>query len=148
MFSFSITFLFLLFIDSSMWQKESDQIGFFQLIDRIFTSLFFFSRKNEDIFLHCHAAITLSIVSFLLIKMSDDCSICLYALAPGSPLLTLSCNHKFHLQCLSLNLKAQNRQCPLCRANIDNTIIQMLSGVKSSPAKIQQQNFIDHQVKI
>jgi hypothetical protein len=58
----------------------------------------------------------------------DDCSICLNGLVPGTPLLILSCNHKFHLDCLSSNVKAQNNECPLCRATIDATLTQLLKG--------------------
>jgi len=58
---------------------------------------------------------------------NDDCSICLSALGLGASLLTLSCGHKFHLQCLASNVKAQNKECPLCRTNIDTSLINMLS---------------------
>ncbi|CAF1017086.1 unnamed protein product [Adineta steineri] len=61
-------------------------------------------------------------------QVADDCSICLSTLAPGTVLLTLSCNHKFHLQCLASNVQAQNKQCPLCRATIDASIVQLLAG--------------------
>ncbi len=64
---------------------------------------------------------------------TDECSICLNALAPGSPLLTLSCNHKFHLQCLASNLQAQNRECPLCRATVDASIVQLLTRPPPPP---------------
>ncbi|CAF0981761.1 unnamed protein product [Adineta ricciae] len=50
----------------------------------------------------------------------DDCSICLCALIPGAPLLTLPCSHKFHLECFALNLQADNHQCPLCRTTVDS----------------------------
>jgi hypothetical protein len=68
---------------------------------------------------------------------TDDCSICLNALALGSPLLTLSCTHKFHLQCLASNVQAQNKECPLCRVAIDASVIQLLAGPGQPP--IQQQ---------
>lgn len=58
----------------------------------------------------------------------DMCTICLSALAVGTPILTLSCNHKFHLQCLAQNVQAQNKECPLCRDSLDPSIIQLLSG--------------------
>jgi hypothetical protein len=69
---------------------------------------------------------------------TDDCSICLNALAPGSPLLTLSCSHKFHLQCLASNLQAQNKECPLCRAAIDASVVQLLAGPIQPPVQQQQ----------
>ncbi len=69
---------------------------------------------------------------------TDDCSICLNALAPGSPLLTLSCNHKFHLQCLASNVQAQNKECPLCRSAIDASVVQLLAGPPAQPP-VQQQ---------
>ena len=59
---------------------------------------------------------------------TDDCSICLNNLAPGSALLTLACNHKFHLQCLASNVQAQNKTCPLCRVAIDPSVSKLLSG--------------------
>ncbi|CAF3647867.1 unnamed protein product [Rotaria sp. Silwood1] len=80
--------------------------------------------------------------SALSATMPDDCCICLNALAPGSPLLTLSCNHKFHLQCLALNLKAQHQQCPLCRVNIDTSVIQMLTSANTNTVPLQQQNLM------
>lgn len=67
----------------------------------------------------------------------DDCSICLHALAPGSPLLTLSCSHKYHFQCLASNVQAQNKECPLCRVPIDPSIVQLLAGSVQPP--VQQQ---------
>ncbi len=73
-------------------------------------------------------------------KVTDDCSICLSALAPGSPLLTLSCNHKFHLQCLASNVQARNKECPLCRAVIDPSVVQLLAG-HSQPPPTQHQPF-------
>ena len=73
--------------------------------------------------------------------MSDDCSICLNALSPGSPLLTLSCNHKYHLQCLVLSLNARNIECPLCRAPIDEKVVQLLSNNNSNTKQSQVPNF-------
>ncbi len=69
----------------------------------------------------------------------DDCSICLNALASGTPLLTLSCNHKFHLQCLASNVKANNNQCPLCRTAIDAPLIQMLAGASAANVSVNVQ---------
>ena len=63
---------------------------------------------------------------------SVDCSICLNALTVGASLLTLSCGHKFHLQCLICNVKAQNKECPLCRAIIDDSLIKMLAASNQS----------------
>lgn len=70
---------------------------------------------------------------------ADDCSICLNALATGATLLTLACNHKFHLDCLASNVKASNNQCPLCRVALDASLIQMLTGNHgtAAPATIQ-----------
>lgn len=62
------------------------------------------------------------------VNVGDDCSICLTALGLGASLLTLTCGHKFHLQCLISNVKAQNKECPLCRATIDTSLLNMLSG--------------------
>jgi hypothetical protein len=70
---------------------------------------------------------------------ADDCSICLNALAPGTPLLTLSCNHKFHLQCLASNVKAHNNQCPLCRTALDASLIQMLAGASGANVSVNIQ---------
>ncbi len=74
----------------------------------------------------------------MLSNTTDDCSICLNALALGSPLLTLSCNHKFHLQCLASNVQAQNKECPLCRVAIDASVIQLLAGPTQPPIQQQQ----------
>ncbi|CAF2933415.1 unnamed protein product [Rotaria sp. Silwood2] len=73
----------------------------------------------------------------------DDCTICLSALAPGTPLLTLSCSHKFHFQCLASNIKAKNKECPLCRATIEDSVVQLLAGpIQSSQQQQQQQQTI------
>ncbi|CAF4148875.1 unnamed protein product [Rotaria magnacalcarata] len=64
-------------------------------------------------------------------ETSDICSICLSSLIPGTPLLILSCNHKFHFQCLTSSVPAQHQLCPLCRASIDASIIQLLSTAHS-----------------
>ncbi|CAF3327152.1 unnamed protein product [Rotaria socialis] len=64
---------------------------------------------------------------------TDDCAICLMTLAPGTALLTLSCNHKFHLQCLVSNAQAQNKECPLCRTTIDASVLQILVGSTQTP---------------
>lgn len=63
----------------------------------------------------------------------DDCSICLSALAPGLAILTLSCNHKFHFQCLASSIQAQNKECPLCRATIDASIAQLFARPQPLP---------------
>ncbi|CAF4673112.1 unnamed protein product, partial [Rotaria magnacalcarata] len=70
---------------------------------------------------------------------TDNCAICLSALAPGTPLLTLSCNHKFHLQCLASNIKATNKECPLCRATIEESIVQLLAGSTGPVPQLLQQ---------
>ncbi|CAF0892477.1 unnamed protein product [Adineta ricciae] len=67
----------------------------------------------------------------------DSCAICLSALVPGPPVLTLSCNHKFHLQCLAASIQAQNKQCPLCRVAIDATVVQLL--IRKHQSHVQQQ---------
>ncbi|CAF1185361.1 unnamed protein product [Adineta ricciae] len=64
---------------------------------------------------------------------SDDCSICLNSLTSNSILLTLTCNHRFHLQCLASNIQARNNVCPLCRSAIDATAVQLLAGVTHPP---------------
>ncbi|CAF2513196.1 unnamed protein product [Rotaria sp. Silwood2] len=69
----------------------------------------------------------------------DDCTICLTALAQGTPLLTLSCGHKFHFQCLASNIKAKNKECPLCRAAIEDSVVQLLAGPTQPPLQQQQQ---------
>jgi hypothetical protein len=63
---------------------------------------------------------------------NDDCSICLSTLGFGSSHLTLSCGHKFHLQCLISNVKAQNKECPLCRAPADNSLLTILGGANQT----------------
>ncbi|CAF3700286.1 unnamed protein product [Rotaria sordida] len=76
----------------------------------------------------------------------DDCTICLNALAQGTPLLTLSCGHKFHFQCLASNIKAKNKECPLCRAAIEDSIIQLLGGPTQLPLQQQQQTPFGFQI--
>jgi len=73
----------------------------------------------------------------------DDCSICLNALAKGSPILTLSCNHKYHLQCLALNIQAHNNKCPLCRADIEQSLVQLLKNAASKPTILSTEDPVD-----
>ncbi|CAF1038571.1 unnamed protein product [Rotaria sp. Silwood1] len=68
----------------------------------------------------------------------DDCTICLNVLAQGTPLLTLSCCHKFHFQCLASNIQAKNKECPLCRATIEDSVVQLLTGPTQPPVQPQQ----------
>lgn len=68
----------------------------------------------------------------------DDCTICLTSLTSGTPLLTLSCNHKFHFQCLALNIQARNKECPLCRAAIDEPVVQLLGNASQPSTQVQQ----------
>jgi hypothetical protein len=75
---------------------------------------------------------------------NDDCSICLATLGLGSSHLTLSCGHIFHLQCLISNVKAQNKECPLCRATIDNSLLNILSGTTNQTSQ-QSSNQVNNQ---
>ena len=45
----------------------------------------------------------------------DDCSICLSELKKKQKIVKLSCNHYFHLECIS---KVNSNACPLCRCEI------------------------------
>jgi hypothetical protein len=51
----------------------------------------------------------------------------------------LSCGHKFHFQCLALNVKADNKECPLCRSALEASLSQVLSSFKSNTQQQQQQ---------
>ncbi|CAF0825299.1 unnamed protein product [Adineta ricciae] len=62
----------------------------------------------------------------------NECSICLSALKQGAPILTLSCEHKYHFQCLMLSIRAQHKQCPLCRATIDESIVQLIAANRNN----------------
>jgi hypothetical protein len=57
-------------------------------------------------------------------------------------MLTLSCNHKFHLQCLASNIQAQNKECPLCRTAIDASVVQLFVGSGQPPIQHQQQQVL------
>ena len=78
-------------------------------------------------------------------QATDDCTVCLNSLTSGSPILTLSCNHKFHFKCITLNIQANNHECPLCRAAIDDSVIQQLSHFISP--LIQNQQMVQSQVR-
>ncbi|UJR18281.1 hypothetical protein I4U23_005184 [Adineta vaga] len=82
-------------------------------------------------------------ISTLSATVPDECSICLTALSPGLPLLTLSCNHKFHLECFALNLKAKHRQCPLCRTTVDSTVNKILIGENVEENSQNERAFIE-----
>lgn len=80
---------------------------------------------------------------------TDDCSICLSNLAPGSALLTLACNHKFHLQCLALNVQALNNTCPLCRVAIDPSVEKLLAGARQPPmTHVTPSSNYQHRVRV
>jgi len=49
----------------------------------------------------------------------DVCAICLDVLQKGSPKLTTSCEHKFHLNCLMDATIHGLKDCPLCRQQLD-----------------------------
>ncbi|CAF4119142.1 unnamed protein product [Rotaria sp. Silwood2] len=61
-------------------------------------------------------------------QATDDCTICLSSLASGTPLLILSCGHRFHFQCLTSNIQAGHNECPLCRGAIDAFVIKLLGN--------------------
>ncbi|UJR17454.1 hypothetical protein I4U23_004349 [Adineta vaga] len=72
-------------------------------------------------------------------QLSDNCAICLLPLSLDTALLTLSCNHKFHFQCLASNIQAQNKVCPLYRTAIDASIVGLLTTsnqVKTNDANV------------
>lgn len=73
-------------------------------------------------------------------EMSDDCSICLNGLTSGTPVLTLSCDHKYHLQCLALSLQANNIECPLCRVPIDPAVVKLLANTNQHLRQTQVEN--------
>jgi hypothetical protein len=95
--------------------------------------LSFFISSSRTPTSHKNKSMLPTATNATLSNTTDDCSICLNALAPGSPMLTLSCNHKFHLQCLASNVQAQNKECPLCRATIDASVVQLLTGPSQLP---------------
>jgi len=50
--------------------------------------------------------------------IGKECAICLGSLAAAET-VTLPCNHKFHMGCVSSMRKlTQNQVCPVCRANL------------------------------
>lgn len=71
--------------------------------------------------------------------MSDECSICLNGLTAGTPVLTLSCDHKYHLQCLALSLQAKNLECPLCRVPVDETVVNLLANTNNNLRQTREQ---------
>lgn len=77
-------------------------------------------------------------------EAADDCTICLNALGSGVSLLTLPCGHKFHLQCLARNIKANNRACPLCRAPVGTTVTRLLADSSQVPIQSQQPLTLNH----
>jgi hypothetical protein len=46
-------------------------------------------------------------------RMSEDCSICWHGGGTTAHLVTLACNHSFHVECLSNWLRV-NPTCPYC----------------------------------
>ena len=52
----------------------------------------------------------------------DTCCICLEKIDNDCVKLNL-CNHKFHQKCIEQTLKHLGESCPMCRAGIDNEVI-------------------------
>ncbi|KAL4181404.1 hypothetical protein AMTRI_Chr12g271040 [Amborella trichopoda] len=52
----------------------------------------------------------------------EDCSVCLCGFVANTETWILSCNHKFHSQCILKWPLDHNRSCPLCRCQLPNAI--------------------------
>ena len=50
---------------------------------------------------------------------ANICIICQESLSTGKSVLTTSCQHTFHMECISKNAKVNNNLCPLCRKSIE-----------------------------
>mgnify|MGYP001191163556 FL=1 len=50
-------------------------------------------------------------------NLLNDCTICLEPFRKQNAVIILSCDHKFHENCIKLWLN-KNNSCPLCRENI------------------------------
>ena len=53
----------------------------------------------------------------------EECPICGDELLPDGDIYSLSCNHKYHKQCIMLEIKStckHNYKCPYCRTPIEN----------------------------
>nr|QOI90566.1 hypothetical protein HWQ62_00435 [Pyramimonas orientalis virus] len=52
------------------------------------------------------------------------CPICLDNINASDMFVTTSCNHTFHTQCITICAKRDHTQCPMCRCDISNDLIQ------------------------
>jgi hypothetical protein len=78
------------------------------------------------------------------IDFDNLCSICYDPIKEDDEISTLSCNHRYHYQCIYLIYKSMppnKRQCPYCRA--DGGYLKLLPGKK--PLKgIHAEYYIDN----
>lgn len=72
--------------------------------------------------------------------ITEECSICLNPLKQqGLDIFTTACQHQFHFQCLTKNIRAQNNECPLCRTRLDSLVnILNTPSNATTPIPIQQ----------
>jgi hypothetical protein len=56
------------------------------------------------------------------INIPSECSICLSSQKSKEKITVLSCSHSYHNNCIT-KWVIQNNTCPLCRSNIDMTVI-------------------------
>jgi len=52
-------------------------------------------------------------------ELDDTCSICLDKIEINSKIYKISCNHKYHINCIKPHLINYNRRCPICRKDIN-----------------------------
>jgi len=51
-------------------------------------------------------------------EIEDDCSICFEKMEIDTEVYEITCNHKFHKNCLKPHLLNYNNRCPVCRTDI------------------------------
>lgn len=57
-----------------------------------------------------------------------ECSICMDAITSENGGL-LACKHSFHTDCISMWVNQDSSQCPICRANIDDSMFVKINGM-------------------
>jgi len=65
--------------------------------------------------LKCFFSVLKPIIQHILIKMSNDCPICMEPIQGDSNTVTTECGHLFHCSCLMKNTAHNGFGCPYCR---------------------------------
>ena len=73
---------------------------------------------------------------------ADICTICRCQLHDGRDVLTTSCRHMFHAECIATNANVSNNKCPICRKPI-RSFRDMFSAYEETSKGKQRKSTLD-----